>query len=79
MKKLLLLAPVALLALASCKKDYSCNCTDTTSYDGITEIDVYTYSIEGASKDQAVAACNEATITYSEAGYSQKQECKLSK
>ena len=55
------------------------SCTDTTSFDGVTDIDIYTYKIEGATKDQAVAACNEAVITYSDAGFSSKQECKLSK
>ena len=40
MKKVLLIAAVAVLALASCKKEKTCTCTYTSS-DGTSETEVY--------------------------------------
>lgn len=52
--------------LNSCKKDYSCTCTNTDNDvgQGTTTVTIDNYSIEDATKDQARAACNEAKITY---------------
>lgn len=53
--------------LISCKKDYSCSCTNTdkdVGEGGITTVTIENYTIEDATKDQARAACNEAKITY---------------
>lgn len=79
MKKSIFTLAFACLALASCTKDYSCSCTDTDVYDGETEVYTYNYKVEGATKKQAQAACNEATITYAEDGDSYKTKCDLSK
>lgn len=45
-------AAVAVLALASCKKDYSCECT----YDS----NKYTYELKDVKKSDAKDACNAA-------------------
>ena len=52
MKKVLVVAAVAMLALASCKKDFTCECTGLTS--GLN-----TYEKTGKGKD-AESACNDA-------------------
>ena len=55
------------VVLSSCKKDYSCSCTNTdkdVSQGGVTTVTIENYTIEEATKDQAQAACNEAKITY---------------
>lgn len=55
------------LMLISCKKDYSCSCTNTdkdVGEGGVTTVTYDNYTIEDATKDQARAACNEAKITH---------------
>jgi hypothetical protein len=79
MKKIIFVLPLTLLALASCKKDYSCSCTDTDIYNGETEVTAYSYKVEGATKKQAQAACNEATVTYQDGADSYSTQCDLSK
>jgi hypothetical protein len=79
MKKIIFPIALLTLTLASCKKDYSCSCTDTDIYDGETDVYTYTYKVEGATKVQAQAACNEATITYTDGADSYSTTCDLSK
>lgn len=79
MKKLIFALPVFLLVLASCKKDYSCSCTDTDTVDGETETTLYTYKVEGATKKQAQAACNEAKVSYIDGADSFSTQCELRK
>ncbi len=70
MKKVKQIIIVVLLigsTLLSCKKDYSCSCTNTDTdvgQGGVTTVTIENYTIEDATKDQARAACNEAKITY---------------
>ncbi len=52
MKKVLVVAAVAMLALASCKKTYTCECAGLTT--GLA-----TYEKDGKGKD-AESACNDA-------------------
>ena len=55
------------MILTSCKKDYSCSCTNTdkdVGVGGVTTVTVDNYTIENATKAQAQSACNEAKITY---------------
>lgn len=79
MKKIII--PFALLTftLVSCKKDYSCTCTETEVYNGETDVYTYTYKVEEATKKQAQAACNEATLSTTEGADSYKKVCDLSK
>ena len=79
MKKSIFAIALGCLALVSCKKDYSCACTDTDVYNGSTDVYTYNYKVEGATKKQAQAACNEATITYVDGSDSYKTKCELSK
>jgi len=79
MKKAILPIAILGLALMSCKKDYSCTCTYTETSMGTTDTDVDVFTISGATKNEAAAACNEATIEQVETGYSFKRSCSLSK
>jgi len=80
MKKSILILGAAVLTLVSCKKDYSCKCTDTDTYMGVTDIDVYQYNIKDATKKQAQTACSEATVTYTgTSGDTYSTKCELSK
>lgn len=55
MKKVLVLSAVAMIALASCKKDYTCECT--TEFNGQTATS--TAEIKDAKKSDAEDACNQ--------------------
>jgi len=56
---------------SSCKKDYTCRCTTTYSYNGITSTDaeVNEITIKDASKHAAKANCLSTEQTYSYAYY----------
>lgn len=79
MKKSIYLLGLCATALISCKKDYSCTCTATSVLMGETEISTSVSTIEGATKTQAQAACNEATIKHVEGSFSTTEKCNLSK
>ena len=79
MKSILTIAILGMITLSSCTKDYSCSCTETDVYDGETDVYTYTYTVEGASKKESQAACNEATIKYVEGADSYSIKCELSK
>lgn len=76
MKKIFLLATVfAAVSLASCKKDYKCTCTfsstDPNSVGSTQEV-----TIVKAKKGDAKKACIKTTTTDSN-GYVETQDCKL--
>lgn len=89
MKKLILIATLGVFGLISCKKDYSCSCTYNgvsyydTNFDGVDEAHPYAgtsnFTIEGANKTQATAACNEATISQQDGLDTYEEKCELSK
>lgn len=63
MKKItLLFAAFAMAAgFASCKKDYSCECSGDFDSDGTVEADEkYTYELKDVKKKDAKDACNQA-------------------
>ena len=61
MKKLLFVAAIAVLGLASCTKEYTCECT-TSDSSGLID-DVTTSSTFEATKSDAEAACGDLEIT----------------
>lgn len=89
MKKLILISTVGIFGLISCKKDYSCTCTYSgvsfydSDFDGDEDANPYsgtdTYTIEGANKTQAIAACNEAKIKEVDGQDTYESSCTLSK
>jgi hypothetical protein len=56
MKKVLFVAALGMLTLASCKKDYTCECT--TSYGGLSSTATTTIN---ATKKDAKTACENGT------------------
>lgn len=80
MKKIALLFGLSVFLFVSCKKDYSCTCITTYAITGGETI-TYTdkFDISEASSKQADLACNEATVIYTEEGYSSETTCTLSK
>lgn len=80
--KLFFVAAISVLTV-SCTKDYSCSCTYTSTSISGTETSTDTYQVNEATKDQAAAACNEATIvdTYDWQGetVTTTQNCSLTK
>jgi hypothetical protein len=73
MKKITLLAIVACaFSLASCKKDYTCECT--TTYNGITATGSTTIK---DTKKKAKDACEKESTTSSIGGYTSTTDCKI--
>jgi hypothetical protein len=79
MKKLVILSAIATLGLVSCKKDYTCKCTEKDVVGTSVDISEYTYQVIGANSTQAQAACNEATIKVEQTNYTYERTCELSK
>lgn len=78
MKKILLVAAVAGMTMVSCKKDYTCECTTTSTVPGSTS---YTSksTIVGVSKSAAKAHCFKSSNDYEAGGttYTTTRDCKL--
>ncbi len=75
----------AVLFTSSCKKDYTCECTTSYSYNGVTspDVDINQITIKGASKHAAKANCLDTEQTYSYSygsttyTYTYSQDCEL--
>jgi hypothetical protein len=57
MKKILLLTAVVMLSMASCKKEYTCECTATVSGTGIPTTTTSASSTIKDTKSKATDAC----------------------
>ncbi|MDP2385060.1 MAG: hypothetical protein Q8M29_01695 [Bacteroidota bacterium] len=86
MKKItLLVAVAAMFVFASCKKDYSCSCTSTSSLAGSTADPAHVTVHKDVKKVQAGAACHntESAESYTSGGtttnYTVTTTCTLSK
>ncbi len=64
MKKILLIAAVAGMAMTSCKKDYTCECTTTSNAPGVGSTTA-SGSTGKMKKKDAESKCNEGDRTYS--------------
>lgn len=78
MKKVLLIAAVAGLAMASCKKDHTCECTSSSTFPGSTST-TQKYTIKEASKKTAKDVCVKRTydMTFGGTTYVTTQDCQL--
>lgn len=72
-KSIFVLAGVAMLALASCKKDYTCECT--TSVPGFTTESVSV--VINDTKKKATAECEKGSGTVSLLGITSTTVCKI--
>lgn len=62
MKKIVMIAAVAALSMASCKKVYTCECTANT---GVSTVDTYSYETGKVKKADAEKSCDAMNSTYS--------------
>lgn len=78
MKKVLLVAAVAGLAMVSCKKDYVCECTTTSTIPGYTTSTSKSTVVE-VSKGRAKAGCatTSSESTFGGSTYVTTRECSL--
>lgn len=78
MKKIITCVTVAAIAMtfASCKKDYSCTCTTTTSATGIPAT-TSKVSLGKQTKKDAESACNGKSSSASSGGVTVTISCKL--
>ncbi len=78
MKKILLIAAVAGLAMASCKKDRTCECTNSSTAPGSTS-ETQTYTVKKVSKKTAKDVCVKTTSEFEVGGtkYTSTSDCKL--
>ena len=73
MKKITLLAAVVIAAsFASCKKDYTCVCTGTSSVYNSS----YTFDLGKIKKKDAKASCDAAGSSWSSIGYTCEAKVK---
>ncbi len=78
MKILTFLLVVFAFTITSCKKDYTCTCTETTNYGGSTSVYVSNFKIESATKRQASFECSEAEVTINYEDETRVEKCELS-
>lgn len=78
MKKVLLVAAVAGLAMVSCKKDYVCECTNSSTIPGSTTSTSKRTIVE-VSKGRAKAGCATTSSDFTVGGstYVSTSECSL--
>jgi hypothetical protein len=72
MKKVYMMLAVCAIALASCKKEYTCECTYTDNLGLGLTIDPVSYTFE-AKKADAESACEAYNVTAGGTGW----DCKL--
>lgn len=79
MKKTLIVAPMLLLALVSCKKDRVCECTNTSASGSSSVVSTTTTSYTKIKKSDAVFSCQKITSTSSGNGNTSTytSDCKL--
>lgn len=77
MKKILLVAAVAGLAFASCKKDYTCECTTTSTAGGVSTSATVEAKTGKMKKADAEKKCDEGDFTASSGSSSTSIECKI--
>ncbi len=71
MKKILLLSGLAILVLASCKKDYTCSCSSTTVNLSLGN------EVFNDTKENAEALCEAREITLQSASETANISCEL--
>ncbi len=76
MKKIILVVAVAVLALASCKKDRNCTCTETAS-GLISGSNVSDTTFTKVSKNEAETKCTALDENFSVTGQSYSKTCTL--
>lgn len=77
MKKIVILSVIIATAFVSCKKDYLCSCSvSTTSPSGNTS-DISDTTFANASKSEAKSKCNSLDSAGSNGGFTWNTECEI--
>ncbi|PBQ34003.1 hypothetical protein CNR22_20215 [Sphingobacteriaceae bacterium] len=76
MRKVLLVAAVAMFAMTSCKKEYTCECTATVGQNGSTTSTTASTTIKD-KKDDAKTTCENGSSDASSGGYTSKVVCVI--
>jgi hypothetical protein len=69
----------AALSISSCTADYDCKCTNKSTIGSVSFENTSEYTVEGATRFQAQAACNEATVKETGNTGSSETKCELTK
>jgi len=79
MKKLVLIASVAFVALtiSSCKKEYTCTCTTKSTVDGVTTTATASGKTDKMKKSEAEDLCNTGDSNYTLLGYTYSTDCEI--
>ena len=79
MKKIILLASVAFVALSlsSCKKEWTCECTVSSTYAGTTTTETVSGKTDKMSKKDAKDKCNEGDSSYDLLGVKVSSDCEI--
>jgi hypothetical protein len=77
MKKALLIAFVAGLAMTSCKKEYSCQCSITTYSQGTSTTQTTTTNSAKMKKSEAQDWCNKGDVTTGDTQNGIKSSCDI--
>jgi len=78
MKKLFyLIGAILLIGTTSCKKSWTCNCTETINDNGTISTSTYSVELTTYRKDLAKTECSANTTSTSSYGYSTTVSCQL--
>ncbi len=77
MKKIILVGAVALMGLASCKKDYTCECTATVDMGELGKSSASASTTINDTKANATEACDAGDSKTTSGGYTQTSECEI--
>lgn len=83
MKKIFILT-VSIAALASCTKDYTCECTITETYGGNTDVNTSEVIVKDVSKSTVESASDcvsydQTYVEYDGEVYTEKVDCTITK
>lgn len=76
MQKFIILITLILIGLASCKKDYNCNCSVSSNLTGVLP-SASTNNIGTLTKKEAIEICDEMSTTVRSGGVSTSISCKI--
>jgi hypothetical protein len=77
MKKILLVAAIAGLAMVSCKKEYTCECTVTSNATGTNVTTTASSTTEKMKKQEAIDACDAGDSSTELLGIKVTSECEI--
>jgi hypothetical protein len=77
MKKIIFVGALAILGLASCKKDYTCECTATVDMGELGKTSASASTTINDTKANASEACDAGDSQTNSGGYKSTTECEI--